>query len=179
MNEEGSQEYTINSPVESTEGDIIFSESISSPVESTEGEIIFPESKGPTSTSSSLLTVESQRLRSLQRALTMATSTTEITMPDGTKIEVRDKAQAINDLAEFVQITSAERLKLDAKQQADLRYTVIRKQHVVFKKMDLVSTNLDELLGFHATLLTVPPVHYRSSSVGALQGRSEENRRQK
>jgi hypothetical protein len=152
MNEEGSQEYTINSPVESIEGDIIFSESINSPVESTEGEIIFSESEGPISTGSSLLTVESQGLRSLQRALTMATSTTEITMPDETKIEVHDKAQAINDLAEFVQITSTERLKLDAKQQADLRCTIIRKQHDIFKKMDLASTNLDELVGFQVTL---------------------------
>jgi hypothetical protein len=45
----------------------------------------------------------------------MVSNTSEITMPDGTKIEIHDKAQAVNDLAEFVQITSAERLKLDAK----------------------------------------------------------------
>jgi hypothetical protein len=73
-------------------------------------------------------------------------------MPDETKIEVHDKAQAVNDLAEFVQITSAERLKLDAKQQADLRYTIIRKQHDIFKKMDFASTTLDEQVGFQATL---------------------------
>jgi hypothetical protein len=136
MNDERSQESTINSPVESTEGDII----------------IFFVSEDSTSTSSSPLTIESQGLQILHQALMMATNTSEVTMPDGTEIEVHDKAQAVNDLAEFVQITSAERLKLVAKQQADLRYTNIRKKHDLFKKMDFASTNLDEQVGFHATL---------------------------
>jgi hypothetical protein len=82
------------------------------------------------------------------------TTLSEVTMPDGSKIQVHAQAQEVNDLAEFVQITSEERVKLDAKQQADLRFAITRKQHDLFQKMDLASTNIDELVGFQSGLDT-------------------------
>jgi hypothetical protein len=75
-------------------------------------------------------------------------------MPDGTEIEVHTQTKIVNNVAEFVQITSAERVKMDAKEQADVRYSTTRKQYNVYKKMDLSSTNLDELVGFQTNLET-------------------------
>jgi hypothetical protein len=82
-----------------------------------------------------------------------ATSTSmEITLPDGSKIRVSNRAKAVNDVAEFVQITSAARVNLTPKEQADVRHAITRKQHSLYNKMDLVSTNLNELVGFQTNL---------------------------
>jgi hypothetical protein len=68
--------------------------------------------------SPSPLTIESQGLQILQQSLKMASNTTrKVTMPDGTTIEVHDQAKVVSSIAEFVEITSAERVNLDAKEQ--------------------------------------------------------------
>jgi hypothetical protein len=75
-------------------------------------------------------------------------------MPDGTTIEVHNQAKVVSSISEFVQITSTERVNLDAKEQADVRFSITRKQHNLYKKMDLTSTDLDELVGFQTNLDT-------------------------
>jgi hypothetical protein len=73
-------------------------------------------------------------------------------MPDGSKIRVHNEAQDVSDVAEFVQITSPERVKLNSKEQADIRHAITRKQHSLYNKVDLASTNLDELMGLQTNL---------------------------
>jgi hypothetical protein len=73
---------------------------------------------------------------------TTTTSTSqEVTLPDGSKIRVSNRAKADNDVAELVQITSAARVNLTPKEHADVRHAITQKQHSLYK-MDLASTNL-------------------------------------
>jgi hypothetical protein len=72
-----------------------------------------------------------------------ATSTAqEVTLTDGVKIKVSNKAKAVNDVAELVQINLAARINLDTKEQADIRHAITRKQYSQYSKMDLASNNL-------------------------------------
>jgi hypothetical protein len=75
---------------------------------------------------------------------TTTTSTSqEVTLPDGTKIRVSNRAKAVNDVAELVQITSAARVNLTPKEQVDVRHAITRKQHSLYNKMELASSNLN------------------------------------
>jgi hypothetical protein len=109
------------------------------------------EDASSSSSLSSSPTIESQGLQFLQQALTMA-STKEIIMPDGTKIEVYDQPRQIDKVSEFVQIKSEDSRNLSPKEQADIRATILKKQHSLYDRMDLASTNIDELVGFQANL---------------------------
>jgi hypothetical protein len=90
-------------------------------------------SASSTSTNSSIFNQSSPTVALLSptvlfRTSTMASTTTttstfqEVTLPDGTKIRVSNRAKAVNDVAEFVQITSAARVNLTPKEQADVRH---------------------------------------------------------
>jgi hypothetical protein len=124
-------------------------ESIVSPNQKDEGH----EEQSLSSSLSSSPTNESQGLLLLRQALKMS-STTEITMPDGTKVEVFSKPKQVNAASEFVQILSEDRGNLTPKEQADIRMAIVRKQHDLYNQMDLTSTNIDELVGFQANLKT-------------------------
>jgi hypothetical protein len=67
----------------------------------------------------------------------MASNSDVVELKDGTKIKVLSRGKAKKDLAEFVQITSADRVKLDAKERAVIQTGIVKKQHEVYKKMDL------------------------------------------
>jgi hypothetical protein len=137
----------IQNPELSSLGSISEEEIITSPYQ----EVVTSEGASSFSSASSSPTIESQGLHSLQQALTMA-STKEITMPDGTKIEVFDQPRQIDKVSEFIQIKSEDRRNLPPKEQADIRSTIIKKQHNLYDRMDLASTNIDELVGFQANL---------------------------
>jgi hypothetical protein len=85
--------------------------------------------------------------------MSVTPSTTEVTLAAGLKVKVSTQANADED-TEFVQITSDERVKLTAKEQNDIRHAIVRKQHPLYNKMDLASTNLNELVGFQTNLET-------------------------
>jgi hypothetical protein len=59
-----------------------------------------------------------------------------------------------NEEAEFVQLTSSERIKLSQKDQTEVIQNITRKQHPVFKKMNLGMTDLDELVSLQTGLET-------------------------
>jgi hypothetical protein len=109
------------------------------------------EEQSFSSSLSSSPTNESQGLLLLRQALRMS-STTEITMPDGSKVEVFSQPQQVNEVSEFVQILSEDRRNLPPKEQADIRASIIKKQHLLYDHMDLTSTNIDELVGFQNNL---------------------------
>jgi hypothetical protein len=111
------------------------------------------EEQSFSSSLSSSPTIESQGLLLLSKALRMS-STEEITMPDGTKVEVFSKPKQVNESSEFVQIQSEDRRNLTPKEQADIRTAIVKKQHELYNRMDLASTNIDELVGFQANLKT-------------------------
>jgi hypothetical protein len=109
------------------------------PFESTKGEISDTERQQESSSASSTTSNSSTFNQSsptvalssptvLFRTSAMASTTTttsssqEVTLPDGSKIRVSNKAKAVNDVAELVQITSATRVNLKPKQQADVRH---------------------------------------------------------
>jgi hypothetical protein len=92
---------------------------------------------------------------SRQSSLLSSKMTSKIIMPYGDEIEIDSAAGEEEDIAEFVQMTSADRLALDQREQSEVRYAITRKQHPLFKKMDLNSGNLDELVGFHSNLENV------------------------
>jgi hypothetical protein len=80
------------------------------------------------------------------------TATTEITMPDGSKVEVFFQPKQVNEVSEFVQILSKDQRNLPPKEQADIRASIVKKQHPLYDHMDLTSTNIDELVGFQNNL---------------------------
>jgi hypothetical protein len=87
------------------------------------------EEQSSSSSLSSSPTNESQGLFLLRQALNMS-STTEITMPDGTKVEVFSQPKRVNEVSEFVQILSEDRRNLTPKEQADIRASIVKKQHL-------------------------------------------------
>jgi hypothetical protein len=75
-------------------------------------------------------------------------------MPGGTKVEVYSKPKQVNEALEFVQIQPKDRRNLTPKEQADIRTAIVKEQHELYDRMDLASTNIDELVGSQVNLLT-------------------------
>jgi hypothetical protein len=130
----------------------------------------------PSSLSSLQSSVDTEGLSVLQTALAQASqdsinvspslssnmSTSEtITLSDGRVLPVNTTTKVIDDVAEFVRMKSSDRMALPQKDQDEMRYTITRKQHPVFKKMDVGSPDLDELVGFQSCLDTTER-HFRA-----------------
>jgi hypothetical protein len=79
----------------------------------------------------------------------------EATLPNGTKIMIDETAQQKSDEeVEFVQLTSSERIKLSQKDRTEVVQDITRKQHPLFKKMNLGMTDMDELVSLQTGLET-------------------------
>lgn len=83
-----------------------------------------------------------------------AGTTSNLDLGSGLTVRVSNTANAQVGGTEFVQITSEDRVQLSAKEQNDIRHTITRKQHSVYNKMDLASTDLNELVGLQTNLET-------------------------
>jgi hypothetical protein len=89
-------------------------------------------------------------------------------MPDGSKVEVFFQPKQVNEVSEFVQILSKDRRNLPPKEQADIRASIVKKQHPLYDHMDLTSTNIDEPLDFKTIYLVLrktsaASTYYKSS----------------
>jgi hypothetical protein len=81
------------------------------------------------------------------------TTSSEVTLMDGYKVKVAAQPKVVNAVTEYIQISSADRAKLTPKEQNDVRHAITKKQHSSFSKMDLASTDLDQLVGFQTNLV--------------------------
>jgi type II secretory pathway component PulC len=73
--------------------------------------------------------------------------------PDCYKVEVAATPKTIDANTEYIQISSADRVKLNQKEQTNIRHAITKKQHSLFDKMDLTSTDLKQLVGFQTNLV--------------------------
>jgi hypothetical protein len=80
--------------------------------------------------------------------------TTDVTLAAGLTVRVSTQANPDTAGTEFVQISSEDRVKLPSKEQNDIRHAIVRKQHSLYNRMDLASTDLNELVGFQTNLET-------------------------
>jgi hypothetical protein len=85
---------------------------------------------------------------------TMPTAPSTVTLVDGYKVKVAAAPKNIDANTEYVQISSEERVKLTQKEQAEIRNTITKKQHSLYEKMDLSSTDIKQLVGFQTNLVS-------------------------
>jgi hypothetical protein len=87
-----------------------------------------------------------------QNQPTTSTSS-EVTRMNGCKVRVSAQPKVVNAVTEYIQINSADRANLTPKEQNDVRHAITKKQHSSFCKMDMASTDLDQLVGFQTNLV--------------------------
>jgi hypothetical protein len=66
-----------------------------------------------------------------------ASTSTEVTLVDGYRVKVSAIPKTIDANTEYMQISSGDRVKLNQKEQTDVRNAITKKQHSLFDKMDL------------------------------------------
>lgn len=76
-----------------------------------------------------------------------------VTLVDGYKVKVAATPKTIDANTEYIQISSEDRVKLPQKEQAEIRSSITKKQHALYEKMDLTSTDLKQLVGFQTNLV--------------------------
>jgi hypothetical protein len=76
-------------------------------------------------------------------------------MADGTKVEIYNDPKHIAKASEFVQLLPEDRRNLTPKEQADIRTSIVKKQHELYEHMDLTATKIDELVGFQNNLKSI------------------------
>jgi hypothetical protein len=168
-----SEEQSSNIPFSSSEGEIseiedsesssTVSISASFPIANVQSPTVSVQGESSIRSTSSILssiTIESQGLTILQQNLTMVSTPTpttstssEVTFMDGYKVRVAAQPKSVNAVTEYVQISSADRSKLTPKEQNDVRHAITKKQHSLYDKMDLATTDLNQLVGFQSNLV--------------------------